>query len=68
MLKPQDFAKTYAEIAYKKVSDQYEKNDGKHLTKTSMQAFSNWACKLDVESCVESTLNYFNAWEKNGTE
>lgn len=63
-----DFAKTYAEIAYKKVSDQYEKNDGKHLTKTSMQAFSNWACKLDVESCVESTLNYFNAWEKNGTE
>ncbi|XP_060865932.1 aminopeptidase N-like [Metopolophium dirhodum] len=63
-----DFAKTYAEIAYKKVSDQYEKNDGKHLTKTSMQAFSNWACKLDVESCVKSTLNYFNAWEKNGTE
>ncbi|KAL5242092.1 hypothetical protein ACI65C_009502 [Semiaphis heraclei] len=64
----QDFAKTYAEIAYKKVSDQYEKNDGKHLTKTSMQAFSNWACNLDVESCVKSALNYFNAWEKDGTE
>lgn len=64
----QDFAKTYAEIAYKKVSDQYEKNDSKHLTKTSMQAFSNWACKLDVDSCIKSSLNYFNAWEKNGTE
>lgn len=58
----------YAEIAYKKVSDQYEKNDGKHLTKTSMQAFSNWACKLDVESCVNSASKYFNAWEQNGTE
>ncbi|CAH1723017.1 unnamed protein product [Aphis gossypii] len=63
-----NFAKTYAEIAFKKVSDQYEKNDGQHLTKTSMQAFSNWACKLDVESCVKSALNYFNAWDKNGTE
>jgi len=63
-----DFAKTYAEIVYKKVSDQYEKNDGQHLTKTSMEKFSNWACKLDVESCVKSALNYFNAWEKNGTE
>jgi len=64
----QNFAKTYAEIVYKKVSDQYEKNDGQHLTKTSMEKFSNWACKLDVESCVKSALNYYNAWEKNGTE
>ncbi|XP_025419873.1 aminopeptidase N-like, partial [Sipha flava] len=63
-----ELVKKYAEIAYEKVKYLYEINDGKHLTKTSMNAISNWACKLEVESCVKSASNYFNAWQENSTK
>lgn len=61
-------ATKYAGIAYKKVSNEYKKNDDNHLTKTSMNAFSNWACKLEVEECVNSALNYFNEWQNKNIE
>lgn len=55
-------------MVYKKVSNQYEKQDDKHLTKTSMTEFSKWSCKLEVEACVESASKYFNKWKIMGTE
>jgi len=55
-------------MAYNKVSNLYKKKDSKHLTKTSMSAFSNWACKLEVDACVQSAIKYFNEWQINKTE
>lgn len=55
-------------MVYEKVSHQYNKNDSNHLTRTSMNAFSIWACKLEVDSCVQSASKYFNDWQQLGVE
>lgn len=42
--------------------------DSDHFTNTAMNDFSKWACKLEVEECVQSAIKRFNDWQNNGTE
>ncbi|XP_050443426.1 aminopeptidase N-like [Adelges cooleyi] len=62
--KMQNFTRNLAAKVYSKVNKLYEdKHDRRHLTVTSFDAFSSWACKFEVPECIESATAYFKTWQ-----
>ncbi|XP_050546402.1 aminopeptidase N-like [Daktulosphaira vitifoliae] len=60
-----NFTRNLASIIYNRVYNLYEKsNDRRHTTVTSYDAFSSWACKLEVPECEMKALEYFKKWQK----
>ncbi|XP_050432825.1 uncharacterized protein LOC126840878 [Adelges cooleyi] len=58
------YASNLAGTVYKRVESLIVKDKTtEHIIKTSWNAFSNWACRLENQDCTASALNYFNKWQ-----